>query len=137
VNSSTSQGGGGRNSNGGGEIPEKCRNFYRDIVSERKLDLSEQELREALIITSNGVQIRMSPSEIEIESGNDDTGAFYDIAFVAVNTTIELKLKDLDHSSFKEVGLYQTTCTGTRLNKFPTNSESFLELTIEAYVDKL
>jgi hypothetical protein len=137
VNSSTSQGGGGRNSNGGGEAPENCRNFYRDIVSERKLDLSEQELREALIITSNGVQVSMSPSELEIESGSDDKGAFYDIAFVAVNTTIELKLKDLDHSSFKEVGLYQTTCRGTRLNKFLSNSESFLDLSIEAYLDKL
>ena len=137
VNSSTSQGGGGRNSNGGGEAPENCQNFYRDIVSERKLDLSEQELREALIITSNGVQVKMSPSELEIESGSDATGAFYDIAFVAVNTTIELKLKDLDHSSFKEVGLYETTCRGTRLNKFHSNSESFLDLSIEAYLDKL
>jgi hypothetical protein len=137
VNSSISQGGGGRNPNGGGSAPENCQHYYRDIASEGKLDLSEPELREALIITSNGVKASMSPSELEIESGIDDKGVFYDIAFVAVNTTIELKLKDLDHSSFQEVGLYQTTCRGTRLNKFLSNSESFLDLSIEAYVDKL
>ena len=134
--SSYSQGG-RRNPNGDGEPPQSCVNSYREVLSEDKFELSEQELRDVLILTANGVVVSLSPSEIEIESGRDELGFFFDVALRTVKTTLELRLKDLDHSSFTEVGLYQTSCQGTRLNKFLANNESFLDLAIEAYVDKL
>ena len=133
---SYSQGGGG-SPNRNGEPPQSCVNSYREILSEDKFELSEQELRDVLILTANGVVVSLSPSEIEIESGRDELGFFFDVALRTVKTTLELRLKDLDHSSFTEVGLYQTSCQGTRLNKFLANNESFLDLAIEAYVDKL
>ena len=114
-----------------------CVDSYREVLSEAQFGLSEQELRDALMITSNGVQVSLSPSEIEIDSRRDDRGDFFEITLRTVNTTLELKLKDLDHSSFTEVGLYQSSCGGPRLKKFLSNSESFLDLSIEAYVDKL
>ena len=114
-----------------------CVDSYREVLSEDESDLSEQELRDALIITSNGVQVSLSPSEIEIDSRRDDRGDFFEIALRTVNTTLELKLKDLDHFSFTEVGLYQSSCGGARLKKFLSNSESFLDLSIEAYIDRL
>jgi len=114
-----------------------CVDSYREILSEDEFGLSEQELRDALMITSNGVQVSLSPSEIEIDSSRDDRGDFFEIALRTVNTTLELKLKDLDHSSFTEVGLYQSSCGAQRFNKFLSNSESFLDLSIEAYVDRL
>ncbi len=135
--SSFSEGGGGRNPNGGGESPKSCINYYRDVISEEKFNLTEQELRNSMVVTSNGEQVSLSASDIEIESGRDELGFFFDIALRTVNTTLELKLKDLDQSSFMEVGLYQTTCQGTKLRKNLLNSESFMDLAIEAYVDKL
>lgn len=114
-----------------------CKNYHRKISNETTSEITESELRQALVITSIGQQIQMSPSEMEILSGNDEIGPYFEISFQSVNSTIEVNFNDLGAETFVSTGLYKTTCQGVKLKTTPTNFEGILDLSIEAYIDTL
>lgn len=128
-------GGGGRDGNA--NAGTKCTNYYRKVSNENAVELTELELRHGLVITSNGQKIDMSPSEMEILSGSDEIGTYFEISFQSTNSTIEVNFRDLENSTFVSTGLYNTTCHGIGLKTNPTNYEGFLDLAIEAYIDTL
>ncbi len=128
---------GGGGPNGSADPGTKCTNYHRQISNETAIEITESEFRQSLVITSNGQKIQMSPAELEILSGTDDIGTYFEISFQSVNSTIELNFNDLEAPTFVSTGLFSTTCQGVRLNTNPANFEGFLDLSIEAFIDTL
>lgn len=132
-------GGGGKEGDGGCR-PTQCQVHYRTIERTLSGTIDYQEVLDNLMITSGGKFLYIDELNAELTLGEDKKGPFLEMIFDTDLETLEVSLINKDKTSYHEVGSYKAECRGPdqyALKSKMYNEEANMDLTIEAYVEKI
>ena len=119
-----------------------CINYYRAIDTEFNIQTSMDDMLSQLIFSFNGVRTPLAGVDHSISMKEDEFGQYLLITFPSLPEALDVYLQANPNDTYVPTGQYDLQCDKGEpvrgsISVVPTNVEGYLNLALEAYVEKL
>jgi hypothetical protein len=119
-----------------------CINYYRAIDTELNIQTSMDDILSQLIFSFNGVTTPLAGVDHSISMKEDEFGQYLLITFPNLPASLDVYLQGNPNDTYVPTGQYDLQCDKGEpvrgsISVVPTNVEGYLNLALEAYVEKL
>jgi hypothetical protein len=119
-----------------------CANYYRVIDTEIPVKVDLKLGLMDLILKIEGIEVPLSAVDHVFTEKEDEIGRYLLVTLQAPVKNLEVYLQTNPNDSFVATGRYDLKCPKGeeirgKISTVPTNVEGYLNLAIEAYVEKL